>query len=154
MRKHRAIVGTALLVLALGTPTSQLAEEASNGTEKTTQQNGAHPLAIGFLRTINVAEVTERSKYSSYSSWKTLLVHESEYLNGWFAAYYSHEPNVHFDDPPEIMSGWSLRFEVHADGQGYDVRLQDLNDKRCGYAAITDESGVIRQSKALDCEIE
>jgi hypothetical protein len=54
---------------------------------------------------------------------------------------------------PEILLGWSLRLAVHADGKGYDVRLQDLTDKGCWYAALTDESGVIRQSKAIDCEI-
>jgi transposase len=38
-------------------------------------------------------------------------------------------------------------------GRGYDVRLQDLTDKNCWYAALTDESGVIRQSKSIDCTI-
>jgi hypothetical protein len=42
---------------------------------------------------------------------------------------------------------------VHADGRGYDAMLQDLGDKTCGYAALTDESGVIRQSKAINCNI-
>jgi hypothetical protein len=31
--------------------------------------------------------------------------------------------------------------------------LEDKTDKACGYAAITDERGVIRQSKAIDCDI-
>jgi hypothetical protein len=34
-----------------------------------------------------------------------------------------------------------------------DVWLEDLEDEKCGYAAISDETGVIRQSLALDCEI-
>ncbi len=54
---------------------------------------------------------------------------------------------------PEILPAWSLRLNVHADGKGYDVRLQDLTDKTCRYAALTDESGVIRQSKVIDCNI-
>jgi hypothetical protein len=66
---------------------------------------------------------------------------------------YPEEANLLFGDMPEILPGWSLRFNVHADGQGYDVRLQSLTDKTCWYAALTDESGVIRQSKAIDCEI-
>ena len=41
---------------------------------------------------------------------------------------------------------------MHADGQGYDVLLQDLTDKKCGYAAVTDEYVVIRQSKTINCE--
>jgi hypothetical protein len=54
---------------------------------------------------------------------------------------------------PEILPGWNLRLNVHSDGQGYDVLLRDLTDDKCGYAAPTDESGVIRQRKAIDCEI-
>jgi hypothetical protein len=30
---------------------------------------------------------------------------------------------------------------------------EDTMDKACGYAAVTDERGVIRQSKAIDCPI-
>jgi hypothetical protein len=142
-----------LLVLALGTSTTfPLAQEALHGTGKTNQHN--RPLAIGFLRTFNTAEVVERSQHGSYSSWQTLLAHQSEYLNGWFATDYSHEPNARFGEPPEVLPGWSLRLNVHADGQGFDARLQDLSDKQCWYAAITDESGVIRQGKAIDCGIE
>jgi hypothetical protein len=66
---------------------------------------------------------------------------------------YPKEANLQFSEMPEILPGWSLRFNTHADGQGYDVRLQSLTDKTCWYAALTDESGVIRQSKAIDCEI-
>ena len=42
---------------------------------------------------------------------------------------------------------------MHADGQGYEVLLRDMTDKKCGYAAVTDEDAVIRQSKAIDCDI-
>jgi hypothetical protein len=42
---------------------------------------------------------------------------------------------------------------VTSDGKGYDVLLEDKTDKACGYAAITNESGLIRQSKTLDCDI-
>jgi hypothetical protein len=56
-------------------------------------------------------------------------------------------------DEPEVLPGWNLRLNVHEDGRGYDVLLVDKTDKACSYAALTDESGVIRQSKAIDCEI-
>lgn len=42
---------------------------------------------------------------------------------------------------------------VHVDGQGYDLLLQDMTDKKCGYAAFTDENVIIRRSKWIDCEI-
>ena len=110
-------------------------------------------VAIGLLRTINTAEVGELHKYGAYSSWPTLLDHQPKYFADWFARFSSQDPKGHFGDLPEILPGWSLRLTVHADGKGYDLRLQDLTDKECGYAALTDESGVIRQSKAIDCKI-
>jgi hypothetical protein len=31
--------------------------------------------------------------------------------------------------------------------------LEDATDEKCGYAAITDERGIIRQGKTIDCEL-
>jgi hypothetical protein len=42
---------------------------------------------------------------------------------------------------------------MHADGQRYDILLQDTTDNKCGYAAITNESGIIWQAKSVECEI-
>jgi hypothetical protein len=58
-----------------------------------------------------------------------------------------------FAATPEILPGRSLRLNLTADGQAYDLLLEDTTDKVCGYAALTDERGVIRQSKAIDCDI-
>jgi hypothetical protein len=60
---------------------------------------------------------------------------------------------VHFSKGPEILSGWTLRLNLTNDGRGYDLLLEDTVNRACGYAAVTDERGVIRQSKAIDCEI-
>jgi hypothetical protein len=81
MKKHRVILGTVLLVLALGISKSQFAQNASTVVENSDQQSRNHALALGFLRTINTAEVVDFSKYGSYASWQTLLVHQPEYLN-------------------------------------------------------------------------
>jgi hypothetical protein len=61
--------------------------------------------------------------------------------------------DARFSNGPDILPGWSLRLNLTADGQAYDLLLEDLTDKTCGYAALTDERGVIRQSKAIDCKI-
>jgi hypothetical protein len=49
--------------------------------------------------------------------------------------------------------GWKIRLNIIDGGNGYDFRIEDLSDKKCGYASISDESGIIRQSKTLDCDI-
>jgi hypothetical protein len=102
----------------------------------------------GLVRTINTAEVTERSTYGSFASWQTLLAHQQEYLNEWLANDYSRDPNVHFGSTPEILPGWNLRLIVPPDGTGWVVLLEDARDKT-GYALLSDERGVIRQCKWL-----
>src|SRR5580700_5550351 len=146
MKKHRVILGTVLLVLALGISKSQFAQNASTVVENSDQQSRNHVLALGFLRTINTAEVADFSKYGSYASWQTLLVHQPEYLNAWLSTYYPQKPNVHFGDLPDILPGLHLRLSVHTDGLGYDVLVEDASDKN-GYAGLSDERGVIRECK-------
>jgi hypothetical protein len=110
-------------------------------------------IAIGFLRTINTAEATYHAKNASFLVWNVLLSGYQEYFDEFLTGNGLQKANLHFSDGPEILPGWNLRLNVHTDGQGYDLLLRDMMDKKCGYAALTDESGVIRQSKAIDCEI-
>ena len=139
MKKHRIIWSSVLLVLALGVLTPQFAQDVS------TKQRHDQGLLVGLVRTINTAEVTDLSKYGSYSSWQTLLSRNAEYFNGWLKSLY---PNVHFGDTAEILPGWNLRLNVNPDGQGYILLLEDTADKD-GFAAVTDERGVIRLCKWL-----
>jgi hypothetical protein len=151
MTQRLLIFSIVLLVFLLGVQAPQFAQDTSTGPAKSDQDR--QRVAIGLLRTINTAEVGELSKYGTYSSWPTLLVHQPKFFDTWFTRFSSEDPKGHFGDMPEILPGWSLRLNVHAAGKGYDVRLQDLTDKACWYAALTDESGVIRQSKVIDCKI-
>jgi hypothetical protein len=145
MKKHRVILSTVLLVLALGISGSQFAQDTSTGVENSNPQSRNHELAVAFLRTINTAEAGDFSRYGSYASWQTLLTHEPEYLNTWLSTYYAH---LHFGDLPEILPGLSLRLSVHADGQGYDVLVEAVGEKN-GYAWLSDERGIIRECKWL-----
>jgi hypothetical protein len=146
MKRHQIILSTAFLVLALGTLASQFAQDASTGHEKPNLERRSS--MDGLVRTINTAEVTERSTYGSFASWQTLLAHQQEYLNEWLANDYSRDPNVHFGSTPEILPGWNLRLIVPPDGTGWVVLLEDARDKT-GYALLSDERGVIRQCKWL-----
>jgi hypothetical protein len=101
---------------------------------------------LGLVRTINTAEVVEQTTYGSFASWQTLLAHQQEYLNEWLANFYSRDPNVHFGSTPEILPGWNLRLTVQSDGSGWVVMLEDAKDKN-GYAALSDERGVIWECK-------
>ena len=151
MKTHRLMLSTALAVLFLGIATSQFAQDPpqnpAQDRERSEQEIRHRPIVVGIMRTINTAEVGERSNYGAYASWETLLAHQSEYLNGWLKTYHPEYP--HFADLPEILPGCSVRLNVHADGQGYDIRLQDTTEKKSGYAAFADESGVIYEGAPL-----
>jgi hypothetical protein len=54
---------------------------------------------------------------------------------------------------PEIVPGWKLRLNLSKDGKAYDLLLEDVTDPKCGYAVVSDERGLIRQSKAIDCAL-
>lgn len=148
------------MLVFLGVQTPQFAQDASTDPGKAHE----HQLAISLLRAINTAEATYHSKNGSYGTWQTLLSSEPKYFDNFLARNrYRRETSdsvrlqpifaLHFNDPPEILPGWNLRLNVHSDGQGYDLLLTDMRDEKCGYAVLTDENGVIRQSKAIDCEI-
>jgi hypothetical protein len=147
MKKHRVILSTVLVVLFLGVLTPQFAQDTFTNPPRPDLERRGH--ALGLLRTINTAEVGELYNYGSYASWQTLLAHQPKYLNQFLAMNYPQEGDLQFADMPDILPGWSLRFNVHADGLGYDVRLQDMTAKQYGYAALTDESGVIWQGEPL-----
>ena len=147
MKKLRIILNTLLLVLALGSVAPQFAQDVSTGHEKPDPVRRS--IAIGLVRTINTAEVTERARYGSYASWETILTHEQHEMNQWVASVFSRDPNVHFGSTPEILPGWNLRLIVPPDGTGWVVVLEDANDK-AGYAALSDESGVIRECRYIE----
>jgi hypothetical protein len=147
MKKHRILLSIVLLVLSLGGLTPQFAQDASKGSEKPDLRHD-HALLLGFLRTINSAEVGELSTYGAYASWQTLLAHQQQYLNEWLASFYSQDTRVHFGSTSEILPGWNLRLNVQMDGKGYVALLEDATDKN-GYGAVTDERAVIRECKWL-----
>jgi hypothetical protein len=145
VKKH--LFSALVLVLTLGFLTPQFAQDAPNSPP--TPDQARHALAIGFLRTINTTEVVEHTTYGAFASWETLLSHQQDHLQKWFARFSPPGTAVRFSDPPEVLPGWTLRLNAHIDGQGYDVLLQDITDKEHGYAALSDERGIIRESNPL-----
>ena len=138
MKKRRIVWSTLLLVLALGSRASQSEQDTSAGAQPSDMEKRA--TMLGLVRTIG--------QYGSYESWQTLGDRHLRDLNGWLERVYSRDANVHFGDMPEILPGWNLRLNVNADGQGYVLVLEDTADKT-GYAALTDERGIIRECKYL-----
>jgi hypothetical protein len=153
MRKQRAIPTITLFAVLLGLFTPEYAQNMPTRSGET--EHARRSVAIKLLRGINTAEMNYRQKHGVYVSWDVLVKTEEFTDRGmkWAAGNEPQLANIHFADAPEILPGWRLRLNVTADGKGYDLLLEDETDKTCGYAAITDERGLIRQSKVIDCQI-
>ena len=78
MKKNRLILGIVVALLFLGVLTPQFAQDSAPGPQELGFEKRS--LALGFMRTINTAVVTELSQYGSYAPWETLLAHESPAL--------------------------------------------------------------------------
>jgi hypothetical protein len=134
-----------LLVLALGCLANQFAQDASTPTA--TSERGKRMFAIALLRTINTGEAGYNQKHGSYGIWPILLADEPAYFQEFLTSHRVSQTG--FGEGPEILPGWNLRLNVHADGRGYDVLLEDTTDKETFYAALSDERTIIRESKAI-----
>ena len=151
--KSTSVMLKVIVLLLLGVVASQSAQDVGPIANKFDQPR--HQTAVALLRTINTAEVVNLSTYGSFSVWQILLAHYQQSFDN-FAAMAVHEqqiPKSQFAEPPEIMPGWNLRLNVHSDGQGYDLMLQDMTDK-CGSALFTNETAVIWESRAFGCRTE
>lgn len=162
MKKESLIPAAIFSVVCLGIATLLSAQTALKSPEAT--RSAQQEFAVGLLRSINTAEYEYHLRTGSFAAWPVLLQSERRFFGRKFfdSPDYglSQSPmsdhrlaELHLSAGPEILPGWNIRLNVHADGQGYDVLLKDLSDKNCAYAALTDEDAIIRQSKALDCEL-
>lgn len=111
--------------------------------------------AIEMLRVINTEEASFKHEIGRYGSWEELAGREkfANRLTNLITEAYPRLRTLKISANLNVLPGWRIRLNLSGDGQSYDLRFEDLSDEKCGYAAISDESGVIRQSKAIDCEI-
>ena len=153
MRTRIMFLIVVVLALTLGTAIPQYGQNTS--APSSDADHARHSLAINLLRRINTVELDYRMKHGSYVTWDVLVTNEEFASQGmkWAAQNDPQLAGAHFSKGPEILPGWTFRLDLTNDGKGYDLLLEDTTDKLCGYAAVTDERGVIRQSKAIDCNI-
>ena len=144
-------LGVVVAAMTLGAAIPQYGQ---NAAVDTTDADSRHSMAVGLLRSINTVEVGYQVGHGSYVGWDDLLA-SKEFME-FEKECLAHIPEfatAHFTKGPEILPGWRLRLNLTQGGKGYDLLLEDAIDKKCGYAAATDERGVIRQSKWIDCPI-
>ena len=116
-------------------------------------EQSKHALAISALREINTAEYEYLRTHGSFATWDALLASGAFSNQATNGAQVPHFSRQHLATGTEILPGWTLRLSLTPDAKGYNAILEDTTDHQCGYAAVTDERAIIRQSKTIDCAI-
>jgi hypothetical protein len=151
--RRRVLMVLAILGLVLISAAPDEGRTASG--QAVDKSQARRSIAVATLRSINAVEYAYKSEHGGFAPWDALVAsHEFDGRGMRFAA--GNEPQLadaHFAKLPQILPGWVLRLNVNSDGKRYDVLLEDTSDQTCGYAAITNEGGLIRQSKTIDCEL-
>jgi hypothetical protein len=117
------------------------------------RQKEQHSLAINIVRAINAAEASYKKTHGSYAIWSTLFSNGDFTDTGtkWSSESFPTVAHAMYGSGPEIVPGWKLRLTVSKDGSAYDLSLEDVTEPKCGYAVMSDERGMIRQGRSVDC---
>jgi len=129
---------------------------AQNGSQAVTdRERERRSFAQNLVKAINAAEADYRKKHDVYANWDTLVGIGDFSSTGtkWAPADFPTVAHALYGSGAEIVPGWRLRLHLSKDGKAYDLLLEDVTDPKCGYAVVTDERGLVRQGKSIDCAL-
>lgn len=124
------------------------------GTISTVQpERERRSFALNFARALNAAEADYFKQHQVYANWDTLigLGYFSSSGTQWISPDFPTVAHALYGNGSEVVPGWRLRLHLSNKDKSYDVSIEDVNDAKCGYAVTTDERGMIRQGKSVDC---
>jgi hypothetical protein len=142
----------AIILLTIWTPLPGAAAQ-KQATNMVSREQERRSFAINLARAINAAEANYKKTHDSYATWDTLLGTGdfSESGTKWASESFPTVAHALYGRGPEIVPGWKLRLIVSSAANSYDLLLEDVTDPKCGYAVVSDERGLIRQAKVIDC---
>ena len=154
MAKRRASAVLLLGAMLLLTLSQVEAQKAASPTVSDRERE-RRSLAINITRAINTAEVNYKKTHGAYATWDTLVGNGDFTDTGtkWAPETFPTVRHAMYGQGPEIVPGWKLRLTLSNEGNAYDLLLEDVTDAKCGYAVTSDERGLIRQGKSIDCAI-
>jgi hypothetical protein len=119
------------------------------------RQREQHSLAVNIVRTINTAEANYKKNHGAYATWTTLIGNGDFTNTGtkWAPESIPTVAHAMYGSGPEIVPGWKLRLTVSNNPDTYDLLLEDVNDTKCHFAVSSDDRGLIRQSRVIDCPL-
>ncbi len=142
--RNRSFISGAILLLVVSAALSVV--RAQDASTAASPDQAARSFAVNLLRAVNTAENAYRYNHNgAYAPWETLVTSPEFMTKGlpWASKMDPRFATVHFSSGPNILPGWALRLDVTS--SGYDLLLEDAADKASGYAAETDERGLIRE---------
>jgi hypothetical protein len=112
-------------------------------------------LAVNLVRAINAAEANYKKTHGTYATWDTMIGNGdfTDHGTKWAPESFPTVAHAMYGSGAEIVPGWKLRLQISRDGNAYDLLLEDVTDPKCGFAVISDERGLVRQCKSVDCPL-
>lgn len=140
-----------LLMLAMGCQAVSRAQKAA--PDLTDRERERRSFAHNLVKAINAAQTDYRKKHDVYANWDTLIGIGDFSSNGtkWAPADFPTVAHALYGNGAEIVPGWRLRLHLSKGDKAYNLLLEDVTDPKCGYAVFSDERGLIRQGKSIDC---
>ena len=151
---HGKMQRAALLMILIST--WQAASWAQKGAPVVAdRERERRSFAQNLVKAINAAEAEYRKKHDVYANWDTLVGIGDFSSNGtkWAPAEFPTVAHALYGNGAEIVPGWRLRLHLSKGDKAYDLLLEDVTDPKCGYAVFSDERGLIRQGKSIDCAL-
>jgi len=151
MKRLPIVAVIALIALGLALGTAAQPQKPSPGLGD--RERERRSFAINLVRAIQKAQLDFKSKHAVYANWDNLIGNGYFTSTGtkWASPDFPTVGQALYGSGPEIVPGWRLRLNVSHSGSAYDLLLEDVTDPKCGYAALTDERGTIRQARSLEC---
>lgn len=146
-----SLLALSFCAIVLTLPT--LASAQKNAPGVSDRERERRSLAVNIVRAINAAEASCKKNRGAYATWDALISNGdfSEAGTKWAPESFPTVAHAMYGSGPEIVPGWKLRLQLSKEGTAYDLILEDVTDPKCSFAVFTDERGIIRQGKSVDC---
>ena len=108
--------------------------------------------AVNLVRAINTAEGDYKQSHGTYATWQALAPStEFQLALKWASGNSAGLTNLQVSKEESVFQGWKLRLTVDGEAGSYDVLLENTLDRACSSAVMSNETGLIRYGKSIQC---